>query len=95
VVERGDGYALFSTVLAGWIRDELRTTAPVQNYSEWLRDPANQRRLAQIRSDLADDVKERVLPRLKENYWELVTGWLSNPATVKAACALLREFVEA
>jgi hypothetical protein len=95
VVERGDGCALFSTVLAGWIRDELRAATPAQNYPEWLRDPANQRRLAQIRSDLADDVKERVLPRLKQDYWELITGWLSNPATVKAACALLREFVEA
>ena len=95
MVERGDGYALFSTVLAGWIRDELQAATPAQSYPEWLRDPANQRRLAQIRSDLADDVQERVLPRLKESYWGLVTGWLGNPATVKAACALLRKFVEA
>ena len=52
-------------------------------------------RLAQVRHDLVGDVRERVLPRLKETYWGLITGWLTNPATVKAAFALLRGFVEA
>jgi hypothetical protein len=94
VVEQDDGYALFSTVLAEWIQDELQSalTAP-QTYEAWLRDPANQGRLAQVRHDFADEVKERVLPKLKETYWGLVVGWLTNPATVKSAFELLRGFV--
>lgn len=83
VSEQGDGYALFSTILAEWIRNELQSAmATPQTYEAWLRDPANQGHLAQIKTNLADEVKERVLPKLKEAYWELVVGWLTNPATV-------------
>jgi hypothetical protein len=96
IIERQDGYALFSTVLAEWIRGELQSAlADPQTYEAWLRDPANKGRLAQVRGGLDDAVKERVLPKLKEDYWGLVAGWLTNPATVKAAFELLRGFVGA
>lgn len=82
--------------LAGWIRNELQSAlADSQTYEAWLRDPANKGRLAQVRGGVEDAVKERVLPKLKEDYWGLVTGWLTNPATVKAAFELLRGFVGA
>jgi AAA+ ATPase superfamily predicted ATPase len=91
VSEQGDGYALFSTILAEWIRNELQSAmATPQTYEAWLRDPANQGHLAQLKTNLADEVKERVLPKFKEAYWELVVGWLTNPATVTAAFELLR-----
>ncbi|MEA3340091.1 MAG: AAA-like domain-containing protein [Chloroflexota bacterium] len=91
VAERNGGYALFSAVLAEWIRKELRAAiATPQTYEAWLNDPANQGRLAQVKASLAGEVKERVLPKLKESYWELVVGWLTNPATVTAAFELLR-----
>lgn len=93
VIEQDGGYALFSTVLVEWIRNELQATAPPSNYREWLRDPANQRRVGQIRSDLAYDVTERVLPGFKEAYWELVAGWLANPATIEPAIDLLRSWL--
>jgi len=91
VTEQDNGYTLFSAVLAEWIRKELRSAvATPQTYETWLNDPANQGRLAQVKASLAGDVKERVLPKLKESYWELVVGWLTNPATVTAAFELLR-----
>ncbi|MCP4536169.1 MAG: AAA family ATPase [Chloroflexi bacterium] len=94
VAEQSDGYALFSTVLAEWIRNELRSgLATPQTYEAWLKDSANQGRLTRIKASLADGVKEQVLPKLKETYWELIVGWLTNPETVKAAFDLLRSWL--
>ncbi len=91
VVEQGDDYALFSTVLGAWIRNELRAVMmEPQTYTEWVNDPANQGRLAKLRAEVADDVKENVLPKLKEQYRELVVSWLTNPATAQTAFNLLR-----
>jgi hypothetical protein len=91
VVERDDAYALFSSVLGAWIRNELRATmAEPQTYAEWVNDPANRGRLAKLRAEVADDVKENVLPKLKEQYRELVVTWLTNPATAQTAFNLLR-----
>ena len=94
VIKNDQRYALFSTVFGRWIRDELGARMRShQTYEEWLRNPANQGRLAQIKAGFTQDVKEKLLPELKGAYWGLVVNWLTNPETLENAYTLLRSWL--
>ena len=91
VVEQRTDYAIFSMVLADWVRTELQSTlSDLQTYETWVKDPANQTLLARVTDSVKDKVKDQLLPKLKGAYWELIVSWLTNPATGQAAFELLR-----
>ena len=89
VLEQDGKYALFSTVFAEWIRNELcnrQTTS--QTYEEWLNQPPTQTRLKRLQSRVVGEVTERLLPAINSRYRELIMGWLISDPTAEKVIEL-------
>ena len=91
VIEQNGNLAIFSTVFAEWIRDELQDTQPSsESYSAWLNEPARQSSLKQIKHSVVDEVTGRLLPVIKANSRDWILGWLMRARDVDGVVALLR-----
>ncbi|MDM8531415.1 AAA family ATPase [Anaerolineales bacterium HSG25] len=95
VDEQESQYALFSTVFAEWIRQEIKAEQlSSQSYKEWLNQPPTQNLLARLKGGLGTELTEQILPHIKEIYREQFLSWITNPATVTGAIGLLRLLVK-
>jgi len=97
VIGENGRLAIFSTVFAEWIRDELQDTQPSsESYEAWLNEPATQSTLRSVRikDSVVDEVTEQLLPLIKHNYRDLMIGWLMRARDVDGVVALLRLLAE-
>ena len=95
LIETNGTYRLFSSILKEYIREELishlgRTDA---TYEEWLNASGNQRKLSRLKGETSRELKENVLPQVRDAYRNLIVNWLTNPETLSASLSLLRQWL--
>jgi hypothetical protein len=95
VIEQNGNLAIFSTVFAEWIRDELQDTQPSsESYEAWLNEPARQSSLKRIKDSVVDEVTKQLFPVIKPNSRDWILGWLMRARDVDGVVALLRLLTE-